>query len=41
VDRWLASAREAGLDRGSVVALMTLALNDAFPEKEAAHERRA
>jgi GntR family transcriptional regulator len=41
LDRWLASARAAGLDRESVVALMTLALNDAFPEKEAAHERRA
>ena len=41
LDRWLAAARAAGLDRESVIALMTLALNDAFPEKEAAHERRA
>ena len=36
LDRWLASAETAGLDRESVSALMTLALNDAFPEKEAA-----
>ena len=41
LDRWLAASRAAGLDRESVIALMTLALNDAFPEKEAAHERRA
>jgi GntR family transcriptional regulator len=41
LDRWLATARAAGLDRDSVVALMTLALSGAFPEKEAAHERRA
>jgi GntR family transcriptional regulator len=36
LDRWLAGAHAAGLDRESVVALMTLALNEAFPEKEAA-----
>ena len=36
LDRWLAGAHAAGLDRESVVALITLALNDAFPEKEAA-----
>lgn len=41
LDRWLATARAAGLDRDSVVALTTLAVGDAFPEKEAAHERRA
>jgi GntR family transcriptional regulator len=41
LDRWLAASRAAGLDRESAIALMTLALNDAFPEKEAAHERRA
>ena len=36
LDRWLAGAHAAGLDRESVVALITLALNDAFSEKEAA-----
>jgi GntR family transcriptional regulator len=41
LDRLIASAVAAGLDRDSVVALMTLALNDAFPEKEAVHGRRA
>ena len=40
VDRWIAHAIAAGLDRESVVALFTLALRSAY-EEEAAHARGA
>lgn len=39
IDRWLLAARQAGLDRESVVGLFTLALYEHFQED--AHERRA
>jgi GntR family transcriptional regulator len=40
LDRWLAHAREARLDRDSVVALFTLALQDAYGSEET-HARRS
>jgi hypothetical protein len=40
LDRWLEHAREARLDRDSVVALFTLALQDAYGSEET-HARRS
>jgi GntR family transcriptional regulator len=39
LDRWLAHARDAGLDRESVIAMFTLALQERYG-LEAAHARR-
>jgi DNA-binding transcriptional regulator YhcF (GntR family) len=41
LDRWLAQAHTAGLDRESVIALFTLALQDAYRSEDTTHARRA
>jgi GntR family transcriptional regulator len=40
LDRWLAQASAARLDRESVIAMFTLALQDAYGSEEPAHARR-
>ncbi|HEV8535679.1 MAG TPA: GntR family transcriptional regulator [Candidatus Limnocylindria bacterium] len=39
LDRWLAQAHAVGLDRESVIALFTLALQDAYGSEDIAHAR--
>jgi DNA-binding transcriptional regulator YhcF (GntR family) len=41
IDRWLGQAHAAGLDRESVIALFTLALQAAYGSEDTTHARRA
>ena len=40
LDRWLQGAKDAGLDRESVAALFTVALEDVFAQEGSMHGRR-
>jgi GntR family transcriptional regulator len=40
LDRWLLGAKDAGLDRESVAALFTVAVQDAFSREESTNGRR-